>query len=443
MDRIIYSNLVKWKNSSRRKPLILKGVRQCGKTYILRKFGKENYENVAYFNFEASSDLHNVFENELDPHRILDLLRLKFNIRIDNQTLIIFDEIQFCNKALTSLKYFFENAPEVHIACAGSLLGVMLSKPLSFPVGKVNFLTMYPLSFPEFLMAAGKSNWIQYLENLLPNEAVNESIAAPIMDLYKEYCFVGGMPEAVEKWISDRDPKIIRDIQLEVISSFEMDFAKHAPLKDLQSINHVWNSIPQQLSKENTKFVFGHVIKGARAKDLENSLQWLIDAGLAYKVKMISKPSIPISAYADPSAFKLYLFDVGILSAMAKLNMRSILLEDPAYKEFKGSLTENYVLNELIASTGEVPFYWRSGNKAEVDFVHMFDDRIIPIEVKAGAYSRLQSMERYMELFKPEKAFVISEKNVHLGNITSIPLILTWNMKKYVECLSETIVFDG
>jgi predicted AAA+ superfamily ATPase len=432
MDRLINEELLRWKISNRRKPLILKGVRQCGKTYTLRRFGKENYSDTAYFNFEGNPDLVSIFEKDMDPHRIIDDLCLKYHINITKDTLIIFDEVQFCNAALTSMKYFCEEAPEYHIICAGSLLGIMLSKPLSFPVGKVNFLTMYPMSFPEFLMAMGEFKLYERLKIMQKDEPVAEAFMTTLMRLYREYCFVGGMPEAVDTWISTRDPEIVRKVQSEIVMSYESDFAKHAPSSIVQKLIRIWASIPEQLSKENRKFLFGHAVKGARARDLEDALQWLIDAGLVIKVSMISKPSIPLSAYADSSDFKLYYSDIGLLGAMARVPSSSLISDDERYREFKGGMNENYVLTELTASTEGVPFYWRSRNKAEVDFVHMIGDFIVPIEVKSGFPKRIQSMERYIQEYEPEKAAVISERNVSIGKLTFVPLPLVWNLKHYL-----------
>lgn len=428
----MYDDLLKWRSSEKRKPLIIKGVRQCGKTYLLRKFGEENYHNTAYFNFEGNNDLRSIFEKDLDPHRILDDLRLRYHIDITKDALIIFDEIQFCNAALTSMKYFYENAPEYHIVCAGSLLGVMLSKPLSFPVGKVSFLTMYPMSFLEFLNATGEGQLCDRLRSMSNDESIPEAFMTILNRSYKEYCFTGGMPEAVEAWISTRDPDLVRKIQSDIITSYESDFAKHAASKDIPKLSKIWASIPQQLSKENRKFLFGHVIKGARAKDLEDALQWLIDAGLVIKVDLISRPSVPLSAYSDPSSFKLYFSDIGLLGAMAGVPSSSVISGDERFREFKGGMTENYVLTELVTSTESIPFFWRSGNKAEVDFVHMIKDKIIPIEVKSGQIRRIQSMERYIEEYAPDKAFVISDNVLRSGTLTIIPLPLVWNLKNYI-----------
>jgi predicted AAA+ superfamily ATPase len=331
------------------------------------------------------------------------------------------------------MKYFYEEAPEYHVVCAGSLLGIMLSKAQPFPVGKVNFLTMYPMTFPEFLIAMGELRLFERLKTMPKDERVPEAFMTVLMRLYREYCFVGGMPEAVASWISVRDTAEVRKVHSEIIKSYELDFANHAPPGIIQKLNRIWESIPEQLSKENRKFLFGHAVEGARAKDLEDALQWLIDAGLAIKVKMISRPSVPLSAYSDPSFFKLYYCDIGLLNAMADLTASSIIAGDERFTDFKGGMTENYVLTELVALTDSVPFFWRSGNKAEMDFVHTIGDHNIPIEVKSGSPKRIQSMEQYMGAYNPEKAFVISERNVQEGKLTFIPLPLTWKMKDYLQ----------
>ena len=431
MYRTIYEKLDAWRTSPRRKPLIIRGVRQCGKTYSLKEFGQRNYRNVAYFNFEHELELSSLFNQDLDPHRIIRELNAFYGKNIDKDTLIIFDEIQFCNHALTSLKYFYENAPEYHIVCAGSLLGIMLSKPLSFPVGKVDMITMRPMSFYEYLIARKGQKFCDSVKER--TEAMPDAFLNELDRVYREYCFVGGMPEAIGVWLETNDPDSVRTVQKTIILSYEADFAKHAPSNEVQKLNRIWNSIPQQLCKENRKFIFGHAVTGARAKDLEDSLQWLIDAGLVHKVNMTERPSIPMSAYSDPSVFKLYYADIGLLSAMSRTPVSSIIVDDDRYKEFKGGMAENYVLNELLNVTDEIPYYWRSGNKAEVDFVHMIGNEIIPIEVKSKNFSRVQSLERYIDQYDPKKAFVISERNIKNGGVAFLPLSMVWNIMSFIE----------
>lgn len=432
MKRLILSELVKWKTRKDRKPLILKGVRQCGKTYILNKFGQENYDEVAYFNFEGNPALAERFEQDLDPKRIIIELGILGRKMIKPQTtLVIFDEIQFCNKALTSLKYFCEQTPEYHIVCAGSLLGIALSQPLSFPVGKVDFLTLRPMSFYEFVIANDEQMLLDYLEKTTMNTSVPQIFADKLITVLKTYYITGGMPEAVAKWIDTKDVYEVERIQDMILSSYELDFAKHAPTADFPKLSLIWKSIPDQLTRENGKFMYGHVKPGARAKDLEDALQWLVGAGMVYKVCKIEKPSMPLSAYSNSNYFKLYLSDVGLLRRMSKLPATAIYEDSKLYSEFKGALTENYVLNELVILTGDVPYYWKSGNTAEVDFVVQLDEKIVPIEVKASTNVKARSLNVYREKYLPEVSARISMLNLKKdGGLLSIPLYMIWDIKK-------------
>jgi len=410
-------------------PLILEGVRQCGKTYILKKFGKENFSSVLYLNFEEDPSLASLFEQDLYPNRIISDLKLKFQKDVNTDTLLIFDEIQCCGKALTSLKYFQENAPEYHIVCAGSLLGLLHSTPTSFPVGKVNFLKMYPLSFREFIAASGRSDIIERIEG---SADVPETFRRVLNELYREYCFIGGMPDAVLSWLESRDPEKTREVQSGIIRLYQSDFAKYASAGEVKKLSAIWSSIPEQLSKENKKFIFSHAVEGKRAKDLKDALQWLIDAGIVIRVRVISKPWVPLSAYSNHSNFKLYCSDIGLLGAMAGLSFSSVMLDDSKYAEFKGAVTENYVLTEMVNVLGEVPYCWRSEGKAEIDFVTMVNDMIIPIEVKSGSYKRLQSTEVYSGLYKPERMIIISAQWTNSERMVSIPLPLVWKIKEMV-----------
>ncbi|HSW36239.1 MAG TPA: AAA family ATPase, partial [Candidatus Limnocylindrales bacterium] len=362
MKRLVMDELVKWKSRKDRKPLILKGVRQCGKTYLLTQFGNEYYDEVAYFNFEGNPALAERFDQDLDPKRIVMELGILNGKQIKpKSTLIIFDEIQFCNKALTALKYFHEQASEYHIVCAGSLLGITLSKPLSFPVGKVDFLTLRPMSFYEFVFANGEQRLLEYIENTKMG-SMPQIFADKLVTLLKTYFVTGGMPEAAAKWIEDKDVAEVEKIQDAILNSYELEFAKHAPAADFPKLSLIWRSIPHQLAKESGKFVYGHAKPGARAKDLEDALQWLISAGMVYKVSKIEKPAIPLSGYLNASHFKLYMSDLGLLRRMARLPASSIFEGSAIYSEFKGALTENYVLSELVSLRGDVPCYWKSGN---------------------------------------------------------------------------------
>lgn len=435
LKRLILNELAKWKNRKDRKPLILKGVRQCGKTYILNEFGKENYDEVAYFNFEGNPALAERFEQDLEPKRILMELGIFSRKPIKPQTtLIIFDEIQFCNKALTSLKYFYEKTPEYHIVCAGSLLGITLSKPLFFPVGKVDFLTLRSMSFYEFVLANEEQMLLDYLGKLTTNTPVPQMFADKLTTLLKTYYITGGMPEAVAKWIDTKDVSEVERIQDVILSSYELDFAKHAPATDFPKLSLIWKSIPDQLAKENRKFVYGHIKQGARAKDLEDAMQWLISAGMVYKVCKIEKPAIPLSAYSNIGFFKLYLSDVGLLRRMSRLPVSSIFEDSKLYTEFKGALTENYVLSELVNLHGDVPFYWKSGNTAEVDFVAQFDEKIVPVEVKASTNVKARSLGVYREKYMPEVSVRTSMLNLRKGDgLLNIPLYMLWIIEKLIN----------
>ncbi len=434
MKRLILDELVKWKNRKDRKPLIMKGVRQCGKTYILNEFGKENYDDVAYFNFEGNPALAERFEQDLDPKRILVELGILSRKPIKPQTtLIIFDEIQFCNKALTSLKYFHEQAQAYHIVCAGSLLGIALSKPLSFPVGKVDFLTLRPMSFYEFVLAHDEQMLLDYIENMTIDTPVPQIFADKLISLLKIFYLTGGMPEVVAKWIESKNVSEVERIQDVILGSYELDFAKHAPATDFPKISLIWKSIPDQLAKENGKFVYGHVKPGTRAKDLEDALQWLISAGMAYKISKIEKPAMPLSAYSDQSYFKLYMADVGLLRRMSRLPAASILEESILFTEFKGALTENYVLNELVNLHGDVPYYWKSGNTAEVDFIVQLEEKIIPVEVKASANVKSRSLGVYREKYNPKVSVRTSMLNLRKDEgLLNIPLYMIWTIEKLI-----------
>ena len=334
MRRTIMDQLIKWKMSEHRKPLVLKGVRQCGKTYILREFGNKHYDDVAYFNFEGNNALQQRFEHDLDVKRIiLELGILRGKAIKPDKTLIIFDEVQFCNKALTSLKYFCENAPEYHIVCAGSLLGIALSKPLSFPVGKVDMMSMLPMSFLEFLMANDEDMLCDYLVDLAPTLQISELFEEKLIAHLRNYYIVGGMPEVVARWVKNHDVAEVDEIQQRILDNYELDFAKHAPHKDFPKLTAIWHSIPAQLARENSKFMFAHVKQSLRAKDLEDALEWLLAAGLCYKVEKIEKPFLPLSTYADQTAFKLYMADIGLLRKMSRLPAEALLSQNEFFKE--------------------------------------------------------------------------------------------------------------
>lgn len=433
MERTLIYKLVEWKNKSTRKPLILKGVRQCGKTYLLKEFGKRYYEDTAYFNFEETEALKAVFEKDYDTKRIVFELGLHCGKTIQpGTTLLFFDEIQECGRAITAMKYFCENAPEYHIVCAGSLLGIALQKQLSFPVGKVDFLTLYPMSFIEYLRAGEEEAVANYIEQYKKGDALPAVVSEKLELLLKQYYVTGGMPEVVETWFRTKSIEQVENVQQAIINSYELDFAKHAPAKDFPKLSAIWRSIPEQLAKENTKFIFSHVKKGWRSKDLEDALEWLIGAGLVYKVCKIEKPYIPLSSYSDDTAFKLYMSDVGILRKLSKLPYEVVLDATPHYREFKGSMTENYVLCELIQSVDDTAYYWSSGNTAEVDFIIQSGAEIVPIEVKSEKNVKARSLAEYRKKYEPKYAVKTSMKNDVGGEeVLNIPLYMISQLESF------------
>lgn len=433
MERTLIHELLVWKEKENRKPLILKGVRQCGKTYLLKDFGNRYYDNVAYFNFEETDSLISVFEKDYDTKRIILELELFLGRSIKpGATLIILDEIQECGRALTAMKYFCENAPEYHIVCAGSLLGIALQKQLSFPVGKVDFLTLYPMSFSEFLRACGSETLADYVEDFKKGDTVPEPIGDKLTTFLRQYYITGGMPEVVSTWQKTNNIEEVERVQQSIINSYELDFAKHAPTKDFPKLTAIWRSIPEQLAKENTKFIFSHVKKGWRSKDLEDALEWIIAAGLVYKVCKIEKPFIPLSSYADDTSFKLYMADIGILRKLSKLPYEVILDATPNYKEFKGSLTENYVLCELVKSVDETLYYWSSGNTAEVDFILQSGSEIVPVEVKSERNVKARSLAEYRKKYTPKYSVKTSMKNETNGEeVLNIPLYLISALERF------------
>lgn len=435
MERLLFQELIAWKEKTNRKPLILKGVRQCGKTYLLKTFGRQCYADTAYFNFEETESLKTLFETDYDVNRILFELGLTLGRTIQRETtLIIFDEIQECGRAITALKYFCENAPEYHIVCAGSLLGIALKKQPSFPVGKVDFLTLYPMSYAEFLLANGETQLAGYLAVFKRGGKISEPVANKLATYLKQYYVTGGMPEVVQMWCETHDIEKTEKVQQMILDSYQFDFSKHAPVKDFPKILAIWQSIPEQLAKDNSKFIFGHVRKGWRAKDLEDALVWLEGAGLVYKVCRIEKPFIPMSAYADPTVFKLYLCDVGLLRKLSKLPYEVILESSALYTEFKGAMTENFVLCELLKSSENTPYYWTSGNSAEVDFVIQCGTQIVPIEVKSERNVKAKSLAEYRKKYEPVYAVKTSMRSETNGiGVLNIPLYLIGRLHALID----------
>lgn len=426
IKREIMTALLEWKQRPGRKPLIIQGTRQIGKTWIMRKFGEEHFEHTAYFNFDASEELCREFENTKDPKRLLDILRLYTKCPIEaERTLIIFDEIQQSNKALNSLKYFCEEAPEYPILAAGSLLGVSLSQGDSFPVGKVEFLRMYPVTFREFL-CADTPQMYEYLENLSEITPLPEIVMGRVTEAYRRYQVCGGMPAAATAMLEKRGVQQVEEIQQAILTAYSLDFAKHAPAKDIPRIAAIWNSIPSQLARENRKFVYKLIKTGARAREYEESLLWLEHAGMIHRIFCSSKPGLPLSAYDDLSAFKVYLCDGGLLRAMAQLPAEVLWTENPLYTEFKGAMAENMVLQSLAAHFDAMPRYWTSEGTAEVDFLLQNGTALLPAEVKSGTRLSGKSLSVYINRFAPELALRYSMNNLKRdGGILNIPLFLS------------------
>ena len=402
MYRIAIEKLYKWKNSKRRKPLIIEGARQVGKTWLMKEFGKQAYADTVYINFDSNSRMADLFSADLDTDRLIMGLELYAGRKINpDNTLLIFDEVQEVPRALASLKYFYENAPQYHIVCAGSLLGIALHQGTSFPVGKVDFLKLYPLSFSEFLMATGNERFAELLKK--QDYEMITSFKQTYIDALKYYYFVGGMPEAVQSFAESKDFNEVRAIQKRILAAYEQDFSKHAPNEIVPKIRMLWNSIPSQLARENKKFIYGLVREGGRAREYETAIMWLSDCGLVHKVSRVNAAGIPLKAYEDLKAFKLFIVDVGLLGCMTGLRQRTLLDGDDLFVEFKGALTEQYVCQQLktIEDLG-VYYYTNDRGSCEIDFVVDTGEQIVPIEVKAETNLRAKSLKTYRERFEPE-----------------------------------------
>jgi len=423
MQRLLTEKLVEWKNSRYRKPLILWGVRQVGKTWLLKDFGEKHFENCVYISFYNNRRMAEIFDEDYDPKRILKRISIELHEKIEpEKTLVIFDEVQSAMKVVESLKYFCEDAREYAVAAAGSLLGVALHEGISFPVGKVDELRLRPMNFKEFLMAMDEPELAGFIDDW-KNPDVS-SFQHKYADLLRLYFYLGGMPEVVSHYIENHDLAEAREIQLSILSQYEGDFSKHVQPSQLPRINMTWNAIPLQLAKENKKFFFGQVKEGGRMKDFEIALQWLLDAGLIHKVHKVTKPGMPLKAYIDFAAFKLYLVDIGLLGALSELDSGSIMNGNTIFTEFKGALTEQYVLQELVANKKYTPFYY-SGEKStyETDFVIQRGCDIIPIEVKAENNLKSKSLKFYCEKFNPPVAIRTSmAKAEDQGWMVNIPL---------------------
>lgn len=438
MKRLIMSKLLAWKNSPYRKPLILKGVRQVGKTWILKEFGKLYYKNIAYFNFDENKEYKQFFETTKNVERILQNLMLASGQKIEAEnTLIIFDEVQDCPEVINSMKYFCENAPQYHVACAGSLLGITLAKPSSFPVGKVNFMQINPMNFTEFLLANGDENLVKFIEQIDRIAPIPDAFFNPLYEKLKMYYVTGGMPESVLMWAKARDVNAMQETLFEIITAYERDFAKHPNVSEFPKISMIWNSIPSQLARENKKFLYKVVKNGARAREYEDALQWLVSAQLVYKIYRNTAPNLPIAAYDDVSAFKIYLADVGLLRRLAQLAPTAFAEGNRLFTEFKGALTENYVLQALLTQFEVTPRYWSKTNPPyEVDFLIQRENDIFPIEVKSEANINSRSLKKFKELFPNQTKLRIrfSLNNLKLDDdMLNIPLFMADYTDKLIE----------
>ena len=401
MYRIAIEDLHKWKSKQNKKPLIIRGARQVGKTWLMKEFGKKVYKRTVYINFDNNEQMKTLFNSDMEIDRIIEGLELYTNQKIDPlDTLLIFDEIQEVPKALTSLKYFYENAPQYNIICAGSLLGVALHQGTSFPVGKVEFLDLYPMSFSEFMMAMGKDQFAELLKK--QDFELATTFKQEYISLLKHYYYVGGMPEVVASFAANRDFNEVRNTQESILLAYEQDFSKHVPNQEVPRVRMLWNNIPSQLSKENKKFIYGLIKEGARARSFEIAMMWLSDCGLVHKLSRVSKPSLPLKAYEDLKAFKLFLLDVGLLSCMVRLDQSVLLDGNRLFSEFKGALTEQYVMQQLKTNKNLDTYYWTNDRgSAEIDFIIGTGTEVIPIEVKAETNLKAKSLKTYYEKYRP------------------------------------------
>ncbi len=425
MKRQLIQTLKKWKASSSRKPLLLMGARQVGKTTLLHEFGNQDYQNVVSVNFDDRPDLKQIFEPNLKPHRILKDLSLELDVEITPaETLLIFDEIQESPNALNSLKYFNEDANEYHVCGAGSLLGVKLAHTKGFPVGKVHFETLHPLNFIEFLDAMGKDRLKKYLLSIKMTETIAEPVHSQILQYLKYYLFIGGMPEAVDTYRKTEDFSQTRKVHHDIIHAYDLDFAKHAPDALIMRITECFHSMTSQLAKENKRFIYSVLRQGARARNYEDAIQWLVEAGLFYKIYNTNTAKLPLNAYINPHIFKIYLVDVGLLNTMADLPAKLILRKNDLFQEFRGSLMENFVTQEMIQQHEQL-YYWTSDGRAEVDFVFRHDESIYPLEVKSGYSNRKKSLLVYKDKFKPKLLFRTSPQNMDKQDgFINLPLYL-------------------
>ena len=437
MYRVAIEKLYKWKESKRRKPLIIEGARQVGKTWLMKEFGSKAYKDTVYINFDSNSRMAELFASDLNIDRLIMGIELYHGRKIDpDNTLLIFDEVQEVPRALSSLKYFYENAPQYHIVCAGSLLGIALHGGTSFPVGKVDFLSLYPLSFKEFLTATAGERFAGLLDK--QDYQMITSFKQTYVDALKQYYFVGGMPEAVQSFAEEKDFNEVREIQKRLLAAYEQDFSKHAPIEIVPKIRMIWNSIPSQLAKENKKFIYGLVREGARAKEYEAAIMWLCDCGLVHKVSRVNAAGMPLKAYEDLKAFKLFIVDVGLLGCMTGLRQRILLDGNDLFTEFKGALTGQYVCQQLktIDDLG-VYYYTNDRGSCEVDFIIDTGEQIVPVEVKAEVNLKAKSLKTYREKFNPEISVRTSMAEYKKEDLlVNLPL---YAVEEICRCTSEAI----
>jgi len=428
-------DLKAWKSSSHRKPLIMQGVRQCGKTFILKRFGQEAYSDTAYFNFEDQPQLCEIFQRNLDTDRILfELSAFHGSIIKKSDTLIILDEIQLCPKALTALKYFCENNNDYHIVTAGSLLGIQLAEPTSYPVGKADLLHLYPLSFEEFLLACGQETLVDYVSSLKLSDSIPNLLSDKLLSFWQDFQICGGLPEAAAAFIQERDIQKTDKLLDDLLNLYERDIRKHAQALDAPKIDLIWHSLPSQLARVKNKFIYKEITEGARARDYENALQWLINAGMIHRVTHISEPRVPLMAYEDTRHFKLLSMDIGLLRRLARLSANSIITVDKYYAEFKGAIAENFFAQEMLAYGLDDLHFWTSGNLAEIDFIIANDNRIIPVEIKAADNVRSKSLKVYADRYKPEISVRISTKGFSYSSdnrLLSLPHYLLFRFRDF------------
>ncbi len=433
MERALQSELQSWQKQANRLPLIIQGARQVGKTYLMKWFGQTHFQQYAYFNFDERPELKDFFTANKDVDRIINSLSLISGKTINATTLIIFDEIQECPEALNTLKYFAEKKPEIPIVCAGSLLGIVLNSGISFPVGKVAFMTLYPLTFKEVL-PNWNDNLARFINQIKSIEPIPDYFFNDLVDNFKKYLITGGMPAVLNAFKQENSFDACESVLQNLIQSYHGDFAKHPVMSDVAKIGQVFNSLPSQLARENKKFIYQLVRTGARAREYEDAIQWLIRAGLVYQIKLISKPGIPLSAYDDVSAFKLYALDVGLMRKMAKLSPTAYTEGSRLFTEFKGAIIENYILQSLAAQFDDLPRYWTSGNSAEVDFVIQYKNEIIPIEVKSDENIKSRSLQMYHQKYNPKLRIRFSLKNLsYQDGLLNIPHFMSDYTKEIIK----------